>query len=1705
MARAKLLRKAAFEYEPWLGVDLDSSLALPLDDYTDPTLIGEPIPAMVAKIKKVLAEGMRVKVFTARMADQENSVAIREAIANWTLEHIGTALEATNEKDPGTIEIWDDKARRVEKDTGKAAATQPVTPPNTPPPGPQPPKGRVTKKYDKAQQMPLWLNTVAEPEEAPRKSPHKHLDIPSPDDMPDFEEFIASFKGGIKGMLDYMGDAYSHYVEIANMTTDGFDELGRFDQARKVLEHATEDCDSKYYEAKSRFESFSFPLDLYREVTLAGGIESLKTDGIGIYWTWDENAAEAHCGHYSKGEKQYTLRCEVKASDVDWYDTLFLNMDPSTGEEKEIRLKEGVRVKVTGWKESSDREWQYPWDLPMNITASKTAREDFNEDGYWAGEGNAASGILPIAKDTKRICLAWRSSDVHEGDCYGTLGGAIKDKRSPAESAKAEMKEEVGYGGSVELHPAFEFHDGDFTYFNFIGICSNEFKFAPASEHSWETDHIDWLTYEEIMQGMKDSPGDYHSGVIALFKNSRKLIEGLVGEKGKKEAAGMEHQTPNPRYAGTMYHVSLRKNRAGIQRKGLLPLVKEFPDVERKPGIYLLETYEQAEDWAYWFGGFGDHIKPLVDIWSVDIPVNTSVHPDQTDMDDKYDSWVVYDPIPAGSLRLLKTIGPDYSDDKRPPFASKIPRTAAAAPTFTYTAECLDHHHEETFCRVNAQSATGDYVGFISYGIYEDQIHIKMIEVMPEYRRQGVATGMMAMLREENPGMPINWGMLTDEGGALKAKVHQPGDEPPNRLLKELEESREQFASEAQERYDSWPIQFDEWENDDSGLASQISDAFEWLVGSVTRGNGLQAQIGDDWVVNCQGVGGFTATVCLPSEIVQQRVGDKWRKKPGVTIQAGDIVITSPEAKTAAGNGLQSWLKELGLNEPIGKTATTGTLDHPDVMYDGENDEVTRIISARKADATERSVYSGASKRSSRRQGHRLFGCSSPNQSQSECATRPVPRIPADFAPARVVAQTLNAVTASELNSFRLDPEAEAIVDKHEALGLMITVTGGNKHMPDTLTLNAISMPKALRNQGLGAAFMEELVDYADREGKTIFLSPSKDFGATSVARLRRFYGRFGFKRNLGRNKDFRSRDSMIRLPKRPVGKKASPDFGYTHYKDREADLSKLEWITSATPLSITISAWDVGQEPPPSTPAGKLTALGESSAFAAKNKKGPNVGADGRVLDTFILRSVNIDGDWRGTGLGQLLYDRLIEEAVKLKARFIRSDASGRMSADAQKAWKRLSQRYPVETHSGNYPYLIDLTKLKPPNSPVGKKAVASTLPKLSEILTDQLFGSFSQYVDWGAYEPLVIEKAKSRGKDYESLSEGEQDELCDEVILPELQSRYQRIKAVYDGPFPLTVYRALDLANGLNDLDTAYETYGAGKGVGVYWSFTLANALSYGGKHRADFVLKGLVAKDSVNWKVTAEHNVATELETEIRLLPGATIQIESIKTPKGWQKPPKRLRTVTAAGIPYPVTAPKPPKKAADVGYSHYNNREEELAQVEFRVVDDNDNRFGIDAFFGEDEIAGGDEQIGGMGCVRRTLNGHWGFIPDPVSILRDWRGTGLGQLLYDRAIVEAKNRGADFFASGERSPDAKRAWERLKQRYSVETVNDRDVIFFNTSKKETLKKADLPKNPPGKPETEYPEWSNGWALFPDQRPDQNEDVDLEKMVPLGIGYN
>ena len=83
------------------------------------------------------------------------------------------------------------------------------------------------------------------------------------------------------------------------------------------------------------------------------------------------------------------------------------------------------------------------------------------------------------------------------------------------------------------------------------------------------------------------------------------------------------------------------------------------------------------------------------------------------------------------------------------------------------------------------------------------------------------------------------------------------------------------------------------------------------------------------------------------------------------------------------------------------------------------------------------------------------------------------------------------------------------------------------------LRLDHISVPKGERGAGIGSSVMNKLTKFADDNGLRLVLNTAvKDdsFGTTSASRLKKFYKRFGFVENKG--KDFSISENMFREPK---------------------------------------------------------------------------------------------------------------------------------------------------------------------------------------------------------------------------------------------------------------------------------------------------------------------------------------------------------------------------------------------------------------------------------------------------------------------------------------------------------------------------------------------------------------------------------------------
>lgn len=114
-------KKSTKENRPWVGVDLDGTLA----EYTEwrgTTHIGKPVRAMCDLVKLLHKQGEVIKIFTARVSDAEEDpkkvAKVKKNIQDWCEEHLGFRPEVTDRKDYCMVALYDDRAIQVVQNSG---------------------------------------------------------------------------------------------------------------------------------------------------------------------------------------------------------------------------------------------------------------------------------------------------------------------------------------------------------------------------------------------------------------------------------------------------------------------------------------------------------------------------------------------------------------------------------------------------------------------------------------------------------------------------------------------------------------------------------------------------------------------------------------------------------------------------------------------------------------------------------------------------------------------------------------------------------------------------------------------------------------------------------------------------------------------------------------------------------------------------------------------------------------------------------------------------------------------------------------------------------------------------------------------------------------------------------------------------------------------------------------------------------------------------------------------------------------------------------------------------------------------------------------------------------------------------------------------------------------------------------------------------
>ena len=153
--------------------------------------------------------------------------------------------------------------------------------------------------------------------------------------------------------------------------------------------------------------------------------------------------------------------------------------------------------------------------------------EALRKTGVWGQQG---SGAIPFAKSTGRFLINHRSMHVEQPGTYGTWGGAIDRQEDPKDAAERELREEAGYGGSVEMVPLYVFRKGTFAYHNFMAIVEDEF----VPHLDWESQGYKWVEWGKW-------PKPTHFGLTGLVNDpeSARIMKMAAADVKKKKSGAV--------------------------------------------------------------------------------------------------------------------------------------------------------------------------------------------------------------------------------------------------------------------------------------------------------------------------------------------------------------------------------------------------------------------------------------------------------------------------------------------------------------------------------------------------------------------------------------------------------------------------------------------------------------------------------------------------------------------------------------------------------------------------------------------------------------------------------------------------------------------------------------------------------------------------------------------------------------------------------------------------------------------------------------------------------------------------------------------------------------------------------------------------------------------------------------------------------------
>jgi len=155
----------------------------------------------------------------------------------------------------------------------------------------------------------------------------------------------------------WMGDDFKNELFMYSYAQEhGLDpekmEVNEWIDTKEASEWIKYEIESRFYETINKFHYEVIQgsrIQIWRKMTVSDNwFEHIQKEGkrLGIYWSWNPEAAEEHHGYNTDKKDLVCISSSVKVDEVDWIKTIRLNMDPVAEEEKEIRLFKNTPLKI---------------------------------------------------------------------------------------------------------------------------------------------------------------------------------------------------------------------------------------------------------------------------------------------------------------------------------------------------------------------------------------------------------------------------------------------------------------------------------------------------------------------------------------------------------------------------------------------------------------------------------------------------------------------------------------------------------------------------------------------------------------------------------------------------------------------------------------------------------------------------------------------------------------------------------------------------------------------------------------------------------------------------------------------------------------------------------------------------------------------------------------------------------------------------------------------------------------------------------------------------------------------------------------------------------------------------------------------------------------------------------------------------------------